>query len=60
MQDMTTDIDLVIRGGRIVTPEGVVEGDLAVAGGRIVSVGPRAEGARVMEARGRIIAPGGA
>ena len=59
MQDMTADIDLVIRGGRIVTPEGVVEGDLAVAGGRIVSVGPRAEGARVMEARGRIIAPGG-
>ncbi|MCI0431420.1 MAG: dihydroorotase [Rhodospirillales bacterium] len=32
-------IDLVLRGGRIVTPGGTVEADLAVAEGRIAAIG---------------------
>lgn len=52
--------DLVLRNGRFVTPEGVVEGDLAVAGGRIVSVGAPVGAARVeIDAAGRLVMPGG-
>lgn len=57
---MTPEIDLVLRGGRIVTPQGVVEGDLAIAGGRIVSVGvPVARARAEIAAQGRMILPGG-
>lgn len=57
---MPADLDLVIRDARLVTPDGVVEGDLAVAGQRIVSVGPRAGPARVdIAAQGRLVLPGG-
>lgn len=57
---MTADIDLVLRGGRIVTPQGVIEGDLAIAGGRILSVGePVAQARSEIAAQGRLILPGG-
>lgn len=57
---MTPEIDLVLRGGRIVTPGGVIEGDLAIAGGRIVSVGgPVARARSEIGAQGRMIMPGG-
>ena len=36
---MPQPIDLVLRGGRIVTPAGVVEADLAIAEGRIAAIG---------------------
>lgn len=57
---MTVEADLVIRGGRIVTPSGIVEGDLAIAGQSILSVGPRVDMAKsVIEADGKWIIPGG-
>jgi dihydropyrimidinase len=57
---MTDDIDLVIRGGRVVTPDGVIEGDVAVAGQRIVSVGAAVGTAKSeLAAFGRYIMPGG-
>jgi dihydroorotase-like cyclic amidohydrolase len=31
-------LDLIIRGGDVVTPQGVVQGDVAVAGETIVAV----------------------
>ncbi len=37
---MSSRLDLIIRGGSVVTPEGVVPADVAVAGGRIVAVAP--------------------
>lgn len=52
--------DLVIRGGKIVTPEGVVQGDVAIADGKFVSVGPSVSGAVVeVAANGKWVMPGG-
>lgn len=53
-------MDLVIDGGRIVTPAGIVEGALGIAGGRIASVGAEAPGAaRRIAADGLWVLPGG-
>jgi allantoinase len=51
--------DLVVRGGRLVTPDGLVDADLAVEGGEIVEVGRDLAGAtREIHAAGRLIFPG--
>lgn len=55
--------DILIRGGRIVDGTGNpwFEGDLAIRGDRIAAVGhlpPGHESRRVIEAEGRIVAPG--
>lgn len=49
-----------MRGGELVTPEGVVRGDLAIAEGRIVAIGPELSdpAAEVIDARGRFVFPG--
>ena len=57
-------IDLVLRGDKVVTPQGVGAYDLAIAGGRIVAVAaagslPVAEGVRLIDATGKIVMPGG-
>ena len=50
---------LVVRGGRLVTPDGLVDADLAVEGGEIVDVGRDLAGAtREIHAAGRVIFPG--
>lgn len=52
--------DLVIRGGMVVTPTGVVQADLAVSGDVIVALGQALPaGRREMDARGRYVLPGG-
>ncbi|HUG38321.1 MAG TPA: amidohydrolase family protein [Candidatus Limnocylindrales bacterium] len=54
--------DLVIRGGDVVTPQGVGKWDVAVQGERIVSIGlpdPRAEAGRIIDATGKVVVPGG-
>jgi len=40
MNNPAKEVDLVIAGGRVVTPAGIVEGAIAVDRGRIVAVGP--------------------
>src|SRR5881296_3324795 len=55
-------LDLVIRGGDVVTPQGVGRWDVAVQGERIVAVGlpdPRVEAGRVLDATGKVVVPGG-
>jgi dihydropyrimidinase len=56
-------LDLLIRGGLVVTPEEVGERDVGVQDGRIVAVTwpgtLPAEAGRVIDARGRIVLPGG-
>ncbi|MEO0767310.1 MAG: dihydropyrimidinase [Pseudomonadota bacterium] len=57
---MGTEIDFVIRHGRVVTPQGIVEGDVAIANGGIVSVGPPvAEAGSSISAQGKWVMPGG-
>ena len=55
--------DLIVRGGQVVTPQGVGRWDVAVQGEKIVSVGllpdARAEAARIIDASGKIVVPGG-
>jgi len=52
--------DLILRGGRIVTPAGIIEGDVAVAAGRILSVGEApGRAAREIDAGGKWVMPGG-
>ena len=55
-------LDLIIRGGDVVTPQGVGKWDVAVKGERIVAVGlPEAgvEAGRVIDAAGKVVVPGG-
>jgi dihydropyrimidinase len=56
-------LDLVVRGGQVVTPYGVGDWEVGVAGERIAAVAlPGSlptDGARVLDAAGLIVAPGG-
>jgi dihydropyrimidinase len=57
-------VDLVVRSDTVVTPQGVGAYDVAIAGERIVAVAakgslPVAESARLIDATGKIIMPGG-
>src|SRR5260370_29474495 len=55
-------LDLVIRGGEVVTPQGVGKWDVAVQGERIAAVAlpdVRQEAGRVIDATGKIVVPGG-
>jgi dihydropyrimidinase len=50
--------DLALRGGTVVTPEGVVEADVAVEGEAIAAVEPGAEAARDLDISGCVVFPG--
>ena len=56
-------LDLVVRGGQVVTPMGVGEWDVAVQGEKIVAVAAPGtltdEVGRVVDAAGKIVVPGG-
>jgi allantoinase len=54
------DVDLLITGARVVTPEGSRQAHVAVADGKILSVGPDRPVAReVVDASGLLLLPGG-
>src|SRR5262249_60008272 len=56
-------LDLLIRGGTVVTPQGAGPWDVGVAGERIAAIAAAgtlpAAGARVLDASGLIVVPGG-
>ncbi len=55
-------LDLVIRGGDVVTPQGVGKWTIGIKGERIATVGledEAVEAGRVIEATGKIVVPGG-
>ena len=57
-------LEIIIRGGDVVTPQGVVRGDVAIAGETIAAVTApgalaRRSGMREIDASGRIVMPGG-
>ena len=45
--------DLIIRGGTLVTPDGVVPADIAIEDGRIAAIGPELPGAARRDRRAR-------
>jgi dihydropyrimidinase len=52
--------DLVIRGGRVATAADVMQADVAIKGETIVALGQGlARGAREVDARGKLVLPGG-
>ena len=53
-------IDLVVRGGRVVTPDGVVDADVAVDRGRISDIFPRLDtpARDLVDANGALVLPG--
>lgn len=57
---MTSELELIVRGGRLVTPEGMVQADLAVAHGRIVTIAPEISGKahQEIDASDRYVFPG--
>jgi dihydropyrimidinase len=52
-------LDLVIRGGEIVTAGEVARADLGIADGRVVQIGGELTGARELDATGKLLLPGG-
>ncbi|HLF03626.1 MAG TPA: hypothetical protein VI855_00170, partial [Dehalococcoidia bacterium] len=56
-------LDLIIRGGQVVTPWGVGDWDVAVQGEKIVAVAAPGtlgdEAGRIINAAGKVVAPGG-
>ena len=56
-------LDLIIRGGQVVTPWGVGDWDIAIQGEKIVAVSaPNAltdDVVRIIDAAGKVVAPGG-
>lgn len=57
-------LDLVVRGGQVVTPHGVGAWDIAIEGEKIVAVAVPgalrdAKPARIIDASGKIVVPGG-
>ena len=57
---MDANLDLIIRDGHIVTPDGVIDGDLAIAGGRIKAIGSDLGcAASEISALGKYVMPGG-
>ena len=56
-------LDLVIKGGQVVTPQAVGEMDVGIQGEKIVAVGwsgtLAADAGRVIDATGKIVMPGG-
>lgn len=55
-------IDLVIRGGRVVTPQGVIDADIGIAGEHIAEIAPDLkvdETCRTIDASGQWVMPGG-
>lgn len=59
-EDTESRLDLMVRGGKVVTPEGVVRADVAVQRGKIVRVAAEIgeEAAEVVNAKGGYVLPG--
>ena len=50
--------DLVIRGGSVVTPDGVLSTDVGIFGEKIAALGAALEGREVIDAAGKLVFPG--
>jgi dihydropyrimidinase len=51
-------MDLIVRGGTLVTAEGAYRADIGIEGERITAIAQRLEGPRTLEAAGKYVLPG--
>ncbi|MEO0993430.1 MAG: alpha-D-ribose 1-methylphosphonate 5-triphosphate diphosphatase [Pseudomonadota bacterium] len=58
MRDGSDGITAAIEGGRVVSPEGIVEGTVLLSGERITGIGEAPAGVERIDAAGRLVAPG--
>lgn len=54
-----TGLDLVIRGGTVVTASDSYRADVGIKGGRIAAIGEALSGSEVIDASGLLVLPGG-
>lgn len=54
-----SDWDLVVRGGTVATASWIAECDVGIHEGRVVQLGGAMRGRRELDARGRLVLPGG-
>jgi dihydropyrimidinase len=52
-------LDLVIRGGTVVTAERTVRADVGIAGEKVAQIGSGLSGKKTIEAAGKLVMPGG-
>jgi dihydropyrimidinase len=52
-------LDLAIRGGQIITASATVMADIGIAAGTVVQIGGDFQAAREIDARGKLLLPGG-
>jgi len=57
--DAAMTLDLVIRGGKVVTAGKTCECDIGISEGRIAELGEGLKGGRTIDARGKLVLPGG-
>ena len=55
---MTTGFDMVLKGGRVFTPAGLVETDVGVRDGRIVGLGHFDDAGETIDCAGLVVLPG--
>ncbi len=55
---MTTNHDLVLKGGRVFTPSGLIETDIAVSGGKITGLGSYDDADETVDCTGLTVLPG--
>src|SRR5262249_2589130 len=56
---MAERFDLVVRGGRVVTPASDAVADVAIHDGQIAQIGGSMAGAEEINAEGKLVLPGG-
>lgn len=56
---MDSALDLVIKGGEVVTASDVFRADVGIRDGRIAALAPSLSGARTVDAQGLLVMPGG-
>jgi dihydropyrimidinase len=52
-------LDLVVRGGTVVTAERTFRADVGIQGEKIAGIGDRLEGKSILDATGKLVMPGG-
>jgi len=54
-----SELDLVIKGGEIVTAKSIVKADIGVANGKVVQIGGELTAGKEISAEGKLVLPGG-